>query len=127
MLREPYVLAVPERLEGDDWQTLLREQPFIRYDRSSFGGRQVDRFLRSHAITPNESVEIDDIAALLALVGQGLGVALLPIVDGSPPLTSARAVSLAASTFYREIGILRSRDGNPASAYLADCLIGVRL
>jgi len=124
LMREPYVLAVPERVEGDDWQTLLREQPFIRYDRSSFGGRQVDRFLRSHAIAPTESVEIDDIAALLALVGQGLGVALLPIVDGGPPLMpSVRAVSLAASTFYREIGILRSRDGNPASAYLADCLI----
>lgn len=127
MLREPYVLAVPERLEGDDWQALLREQPFIRYDRSSFGGRQVDRFLRFHSIAPQDSMEIDDIAALLVMVGQGLGVALIPIVDGRLPfMPSVRAVSLADSTFHREIGILRSQDGNPASAHLADCLVAAR-
>ncbi|KAA1179487.1 LysR family transcriptional regulator [Rhizobium tropici] len=128
LLREPYVLAVPESLEGDDWRTLLREQPFIRYDRGSFGGRQVDRFLRAHSIDPNEAIEIDDIAGMSALVACGLGVALLPIVDGSPPPAApVRVVSLAGETFYREIGILQSPDRNPAKMHLAECLIDARL
>lgn len=124
LLCEPYVLAVPEQLEGDDWRALLSEQPFVRYDRTSFGGRQVDRFLRSHSIAPNESIEIDDIAGMLTLVGRGLGVALLPVVDGGmPEISSVRMVSLAEATFHREIGILQPLDSNPPAAYLADCLI----
>lgn len=128
LLREPYALAVPEWLEGDDWRILLREQPFIRYDRGSFGGRQVDRFLRAQSIEPNEAIEIDDVAGMSALVACGLGVALLPIVDGSPPTAApVRMVSLAEETFYREIGILQSPDRNPAKKHLAECLIDARL
>ncbi|NTF88923.1 LysR family transcriptional regulator [Agrobacterium rhizogenes] len=123
LLREPYVLAVPSWIEGDDWLALLQEQPFIRYERSSFGGRQVDRFLRSLSVTVRESVEIDDISAMAALVGQGLGVALLPMTEGNLPLLpSVRVVSLADRTFYREIGILKPQADQPVTAHLADCL-----
>ncbi|KAA6485366.1 LysR family transcriptional regulator [Agrobacterium sp. ICMP 7243] len=123
LLREPYVLAVPSWIEGDDWLALLQEQPFIRYERSSFGGRQVDRFLRSLSVTVRESVEIDDISAMAALVGQGLGVALLPMTEGNLPLPpSVRVVSLADRTFYREIGILKPQADQPVTAHLADCL-----
>ncbi len=127
LVREPYVLAVPEKLQGDDWRTLLREQPFIRYDRSSFGGRQVDRFLRSHSIVPRESVEVDDIAGIAALVGHGLGVALLPVVDGSPPpVAPIRMVPLSEPGFYREIGILQPQESTPAAICLAECLMATQ-
>ena len=46
LAREPFRLIVPRQVKGDDWAALLASQPFIRYDRASFGGRQVDRFLR---------------------------------------------------------------------------------
>lgn len=125
LLREPYVLAVPNRIEGDDWLALLQEQSFIRYERSSFGGRQVDRFLRSLSVAVRESVEIDDISAMVALVGQGLGVALLPMTEGNLPLPpSVRVVSLADRTFYREIGILKPQGDQPAIAHFAACLTG---
>ena len=42
---EPFRLLVPRSAEGDDWRKLLTEQAFFRYDRSSLGGRPVDRFL----------------------------------------------------------------------------------
>jgi DNA-binding transcriptional LysR family regulator len=125
LMREPYVLAVPSWIEGDDWLALLQEQPFIRYERSSFGGRQVDRFLRSLSITARESVEIDDISAMVALVGQGLGVALLPMTEGNLPLPpSVRVVPLADRTFYREIGILKPRGDQPEIAHFVDYLVG---
>lgn len=127
LVREPYVLAVPEHLEGNDWRALLREQPFIRYDRSSFGGRQVDRFLRSHSIVPHESMEVDDIAGMAALVGRGLGVALLPIVEGSPPpVAPVRLVAVAEPAFYREIGILQPQESTPAAVCLAECLLATQ-
>ncbi|MEZ2223124.1 LysR substrate-binding domain-containing protein [Rhizobium sp. RCC_161_2] len=123
LLREPYVLAVPNQIEGDDWLALLQEQSFIRYERSSFGGRQVDRFLRSLSVAVRESIEIDDISPMVALVGQGLGVALLPMTEGNLPLPpSVRVVSLADRTFYREIGILKPQGDQPMAAHLADCL-----
>lgn len=39
LVQEPYVLIAPRKLPGKDWRALLREQPFLRYDRASFGGR----------------------------------------------------------------------------------------
>lgn len=42
---EPYRLIVPAGLADAEWSEMLSTQPFIRYDRSSFGGRQVDRFI----------------------------------------------------------------------------------
>lgn len=42
---EPYRLIVPAGLADAEWGEMLSTQPFIRYDRSSFGGRQVDRFI----------------------------------------------------------------------------------
>lgn len=44
--REPFVLIVPDSLAGDDPLHLLSTQPHVRYDRASFGGRLVSRFLR---------------------------------------------------------------------------------
>jgi len=46
--KEPFVLITPLNIEGDDPFKLLVEHPFVRYDRSSFGGRQVSQFLRKH-------------------------------------------------------------------------------
>lgn len=65
---EPYRLIVPRDTQGDDWAGLLSSQPFIRYDRSSFGGRQVDRFLRQMHFTPREVCELDELEAIIKLV-----------------------------------------------------------
>jgi DNA-binding transcriptional LysR family regulator len=63
---------------GEDWRALLAQQPFIRYDRASFGGRLVDRFLRQQALPVQEVCELDELDAIVGLVAQGLGVALVP-------------------------------------------------
>jgi DNA-binding transcriptional LysR family regulator len=72
-------------------------------------------------------VEIDDIAGIVALVGQGLGVALLPVVDGSPPpVAPIRMVPLSGPAFYREIGILQPQESMPAAICLAECLMATQ-
>ena len=49
LLSEPVALAVPAAMPEAPWRELLATQPFIRYDRASFGGRVVDLFLKKHA------------------------------------------------------------------------------
>lgn len=115
---------VPADLPGQDWRTLLAEHAFVRYDRTSFGGRLVDQFLRQQRIDVNEVAEIDDQEGLVRLVGCGLGVALVPAPvawRGAWPAT-VRAIDLGADTFYREIGLAQRRDRSrrPAARRLAD-------
>jgi len=128
LAREPFVLLVPADVladsPGQDWRSLLAEQAFVRYDRTSFGGRLVDQFLRQQRIDVNEVAEIDDQEGLVRLVGCGLGVALVPAPvawRGAWPDT-VRAIDLGEDTFYREIGLAQRRDRSrrPAARRLAD-------
>ena len=108
---EPYRLIVPRDVAGEDWSQLLCSQPFIRYDRSSFGGRQVDRFLRQMHFTLHEVCELDELEAIIKLVENGVGVALVPQTapDQKWP-KGVRALDLGQHTFHRDIGLVhRSR------------------
>ncbi|MBA1196256.1 MULTISPECIES: LysR substrate-binding domain-containing protein [Pseudomonas] len=107
LVSEPYRLIVPARLAEAEWAELLSNQPFIRYDRSSFGGRQVDRFLRQMHFAPREVCELDELDAITELVGKGVGVALVPqtLMRKRWPST-VRAVDLGAHTFHRDIGLV---------------------
>ena len=40
LVQEPFRLIVPRSVKGKDWAELLAREPFVRYDRASFGGRQ---------------------------------------------------------------------------------------
>jgi DNA-binding transcriptional LysR family regulator len=108
---EPYRLIVPRDMPGDDWTQLLSSQPFIRYDRSSFGGRQVDRFLRQMHFTLREVCELDELEAIIKLVENGVGVALVP--QTAPDFVwpaGVRVLDLGQHTFHRDIGLVhRSR------------------
>lgn len=108
---EPYRLIVPRDLEGEDWSELLSSQPFIRYDRSSFGGRQVDRFLRQMHFTLQEVCELDELEAIIKLVEKGVGIALVPQTKPHQEWpTGVRAIDLGQHTFHRDIGLVhRSR------------------
>ena len=111
LAQEPYRLIVPCEVPGEDWSALLSSHPFIRYDRSSFGGRQVDRFVRQMHFTLHEVCELDELEAILQLVKQGVGVALVPQTCRDPewPM-GVRALDLGIHTFHRDIGLIhRSR------------------
>ncbi|MDR6425841.1 DNA-binding transcriptional LysR family regulator [Variovorax paradoxus] len=125
LVQEPYVLIAPRKLPGKDWRALLQEQPFLRYDRASFGGRMVERFLRREGIAVNDSIELDEIAGLIHMTSKGLGVALVPLVEAHLPLPAGvRMLPLGELTFHREVGLLqrKPRASPPAAAQFAQCL-----
>lgn len=107
LAHEPFHLIVPKNVQGDDIAELLTSQPFIRYDRSSFGGRHVDRFLRDMNFAVKEICELDELEAIFKLVSNGVGVALLPQTRAWRRWPSAvRALSLGEKVFYRDVGLI---------------------
>lgn len=110
LAREPFRLLVPRDAPQAGWAELIRTQPFVRYDRASFGGRQADRFLRSMHIAVQQVSEVDELEAIVQLVAHGVGVALIPQTANHRRWPAAvRAVDLGEHTFYRDIGLIHRR------------------
>ena len=119
---EPFCLLVPRAVAGDDWSRLLADGPFIRYDHTSFGGRQVDRFLRERQLAVRQVAELDELEAIVRLVANRVGVALLPESGGLPKLPAGvRRIDLGAATFHRDIGLVHRpvEQMSPAALRLA--------
>lgn len=124
--KEPFVLIAPQTVDGDDPLQLLGTQPHVRYDRASFGGRLVSRFLREQKIEVQVALELDELEAIVKMVECGLGVSLIPQaglwLERSPKV---RIIPLGHLTFYREI-ILLSRYSQrhlPVPQLFARCLL----
>ncbi len=120
LIEEPLVVVAPTALAGRDAHELLRTEPFIRYDRSVWGGQLADRYLRDHGIRPHERLEIDGLMAIAALVDQGLGVSLLPDWSSlwSGGLSIAR-IALPGRVPVRRSGLIWQTRGAHASLSLA--------
>ncbi|EIF33495.1 transcriptional regulator [Burkholderia sp. Ch1-1] len=130
LVAEPFVLLVPKVLargkgNARSWRELLRSEPFIRYDRTSFGGRLVDRFLRRSRLNVHDVIELDELQGIVQLVARGIGVALIPNSAGLGKWpASVAALELGEAAFQREIGLVqRPRHSRQAVAGgLADCI-----
>ena len=124
LAREPFVLITPLSVTADDPLQILVEQPFVRYDRRSFGGRRVNRFLREQRLTVQEALELDELEAIVRMVECGLGVSLIPRAGlWLQRPTQLRVIELGALTFHRElVAILRRAQRQPALDCLLECL-----
>ncbi|WP_227870861.1 LysR family transcriptional regulator [Orrella marina] len=108
--QEPLVLLTSARTKEDDPETLLRENPLIRYDRNLAGGKQAERFLVNLNVHPTEVVELSSILAIALMVEAGLGVSVVPDID-SKLINSLeiRKRPLRDESHRRVIGILTHR------------------
>lgn len=78
LMEEPLVVVAHETHLNRDAHDLLRTEPFIRYDRSVWGGVLADRYLHEHGIVPRQRLEINGLMSIAVMVGEGLGISLLP-------------------------------------------------
>ncbi|MGO7131932.1 LysR substrate-binding domain-containing protein [Rhizobium leguminosarum] len=81
--RDRLIVLTSSTEQETDVQTILRQAPFIRYDRKHWGGRTVESYLRREKLSPLDRYELDSLEAIVVLVGRGLGVSLIP--DWLPP------------------------------------------
>ncbi len=120
LVEEPLVVVAPRALveagkaahRPRKAHELLATEPFIRYDRTVVGGQLADRYLRDHGITVRQRLELDGLMAVAALVGEGLGVALLP--DWAPMWASHLAIArvpLPERAPVRRVGIVWATHG----------------
>jgi DNA-binding transcriptional LysR family regulator len=126
LVAEPFVLLAPAAKKRVAWRELIETQPFIRYDRRSFGGRQVDAFLRKKRIAVSDAIEVDELQGIAQLVARGMGVALLPMSSGIGAWPrGVIALDLGDDAFHRELGLVEHarRARHDAATHLADCIV----
>jgi len=102
--KEPFVLIMPANTQGDDPRQILSDNPFIRYDQRSFGGRRVTQFLRERKLEVQQTLELDELDAIVKMVRAGLGVSLVPMAGlWLEHAEDVRIIDLGEMTFFREI------------------------
>src|SRR5262249_32563941 len=74
---EPLVVLAPAQRSSRDAHLLLKTEPFIRNERTSWAGRLIDGYLRAASIQPHERLELSGIDLIAVLVDRGLGVSLM--------------------------------------------------
>ncbi|RWN01200.1 MAG: LysR family transcriptional regulator [Mesorhizobium sp.] len=123
LVQERFVLVAPPGTDDMDWKAAMRGHAFLRYNRHSFGGRLVERLIEQQGVLVDEWVEIDDIAALLSMVADGMGVAIVPRAEAyADHFRGVRVIELGEAETFREIGILTSPTcDEPAARFISEC------
>lgn len=78
---EPMILIVPRSPHFDLPRTqkeILREAPFMRFDRSTWTGHLVQDVLNQCDTLINEAMEVNSVEAIIELVRQGFGISIVP-------------------------------------------------
>ncbi len=110
---ESYVVIANGQVESDDAREILETYPFIRFARKAWVGRTVDQWLVEHGIRVNESMELDTLEAVSAMVRNNLGVSILPNpCVGIPEHESLKTVDLGSDAPTRVLGVLYRRDSS---------------
>ncbi|HGM5581416.1 TPA: LysR family transcriptional regulator [Pseudomonas putida] len=85
-----WAVASPD-LAGQSLAQLLANQPFLRFDKRAWAGRQIEQELRRQHLQVSEQMELDSQEALARMAAMGLGVAIIPMSDDDlqrlPPAT----------------------------------------
>ncbi|WP_306222487.1 LysR family transcriptional regulator [Bosea beijingensis] len=109
LLSKPFVLIAPSELQAADWREALSRLPLLRYDHSTVSGRQIDAFLESTRTAVSENIWINFLDTMIALVAEGMGVALIPHPDDAETTERVTIFNLGEDTFHRQIGVLTRR------------------
>jgi DNA-binding transcriptional LysR family regulator len=120
LLADPYVLVLPtdSPLAVNQRRPTIRDiakLPLIGF-RSCRNDHRIEGQLRARGMAPNVVFRSDDNGTVQALVGAGVGAALMPrlTVDTTDPRTVA--IDLATLFAPRLLGLVRHRDREPSAA-----------
>ncbi|MBP0597446.1 LysR family transcriptional regulator [Herbaspirillum sp. LeCh32-8] len=106
--QEELILLARRKLRGDA-AALLRQQPYIRYDPSAWGGLPAQRYLDDQGLQPSLLCDLDALETIAMLVADGVGVSLVPRWNGLEKLAAGcrmEAVEAHQAGLYRRDIIL---------------------
>jgi DNA-binding transcriptional LysR family regulator len=120
LYEEPMVLLAPRSYGDASARVLLQRHPFIRFDRSQHTGLLVERTLRRLRVEPQEFLELNAIESIVDLVRSGLGLSVLPQLQGSRWIadTKLRVIELPNAEA-RRIALVQPRDSAQAPVIAA--------
>lgn len=109
---EPFVVVAPAHTQGDQWQDLLQDHPFIWFNRKTWAGQGIEEELSAKGIDVTSAMEVDSLEAISNLVGEGLGVSIVPVCKGRRPFSDRlRTLPFGTPPFHREIGAFTNSGG----------------
>jgi DNA-binding transcriptional LysR family regulator len=93
---------------GSDFKKLLREQPFLRFDRRTPSGMRIEQTLRKLGLVPQDFLELSSLSAIIDLVRQNVGVTIVPHVKNADWANDAllRVLPLPGRPATRLVGML---------------------
>jgi DNA-binding transcriptional LysR family regulator len=110
---EPMVLIYPaiKSKKGSAIKELSNDLPFIRFERNTWTGHLVDQTIRASKLAVKEGMELNSVEAIIELVRQGLGYAIVPKLaniswDSDKQLQIAE---LSGKTIFRKVGLLERK------------------
>jgi DNA-binding transcriptional LysR family regulator len=110
---EPVLVIAPREAKGATDLALLREYPYIRFNRHFWVSQRIEDALVSRRIVLRESMELDSLEAIALMVRHGLGVSIVPVSNDSfLRFHRLKAVPLGKPAMSRKIG-LATRIGSP--------------
>lgn len=111
LAQEPlHLIAAVEETE-DDPLTLLKNRPFIRFNRNAVLGALIDNWLRSKRIRVSEVMELDSPEAIASMVHANLGVSLVPdLAVKSRDQMQVKRLSLGPDAPIRSLGLAFHKD-----------------
>ncbi|MEE9333756.1 MAG: LysR family transcriptional regulator [Granulosicoccaceae bacterium] len=106
MAEEPLELIAAHSERCNDPLELLRNRPFIRFNRTAVVGTLIDNWIVSKQIHVNETMELDSLEAIASMVNANLGVSIVPkLVVPSDGTVKLKNLSLGPSTPKRCLGL----------------------
>lgn len=118
IIQEPLVLIAPTSAAARKAEDVVSSYPFIRYSRHAWVGELIEEFLRERKIQVNETMSLDTLEAIRAMVHHGLGVSVVPQRAGEDnDEQPVRTLRFSGSPWYRTLGIVALVDG-PKQALL---------
>ena len=85
---EPFFVVGPLSAAEMDDAALFRQLPLVGFDKTAWTGALIEGHLMARGIQPRDVMELDSLEAVLSMVEQGLGVAVVPF--SRPRLARAR-------------------------------------
>lgn len=82
LYEEPLMLVASARITSPRAEVvaLLKSRPFIRFKRHAPTGMKIEQVLRKLRVKPDEIMEVNSVAAIVDLVRQNVGIAILPLL-----------------------------------------------
>jgi DNA-binding transcriptional LysR family regulator len=110
---EPMILIYPtvQNKKGSTAEAFFNDLPFIRFERNTWTGHLVNQTIRSSKLVIKEGMELNSVEAIIELVRQGLGYAIVPKLasiawEADKQLQIAE---LTGKTIFRKVGLLERK------------------